>query len=162
AIQLYLWRHFHRMLNPTLVAATLVVIGFVIVVVHAFNAHRHHLREMKEDAYDSVEALVGIRSDAFETNAPDSRCLFDTDFRSPHERPFYEHADKLVKLAPGQTIDQIYKTVVERNKVVADRLARGDHPLTACERARREVPLSGFDGAIKKALDNVTFPSQIP
>jgi hypothetical protein len=161
AIQLYLTKQFRRMINPPLVAATVLTVVVTLYVVLAFNSHRHHLREMKEDAYDSVEALVGIRADAFETNAAESRWLYDTDFREHHEKTFAEHAGKLVSLAPGQNVDRIYETLIKRNKLITARIAKGDNPITACERARAEVPLSGFDGALKKALDNVTFPSTI-
>jgi hypothetical protein len=162
ALQLYVAKSFRRYVNPALVAATLLTLGFVFYTVRAFNGNGRHLRALKEDAYDSIEALVNARSDAYETNAAESRWLLDPDRKPEHALSFTEHVARLASFTNNQTFDTAYAIARQRDKVMRQRMAKGDDAVTAGKRATRELPLAGMDGALKKALDNVTFPDPDP
>src|SRR5262249_46533234 len=69
AVQIYVSRRFRRRINLGLFAASVITLIATAYATRAFGVHRHDLVALKEDAYESIEALVGARADAYETNA---------------------------------------------------------------------------------------------
>jgi len=160
--QVYVTRHFRRMLNPALALATAVAVAFVCYTASAFVSHAHNLQGVKQDSYDSVAALLDARADAYEANAAESRWLLDWQMRAEHERTFFEYAGKLATFSNGQTFEKAYTIAQRRKALMAERLKKGDKPVTAGLDARTASPLDGMDGALRKALDNITFPDANP
>ena len=160
-IQVFIARRFRRRLNPGLVAATLVTVIAMSYATGAFAAHARHLAALESDAYQSIEALVGARADAYETNAAESRWLLDQDFRKHHERTFVDHAAKLVSFAPSADIAKLIERIDMRAAMVADLGKHGVDEVVADRRAIDEYKMQGVDGELIRALDNVTFPEEM-
>ena len=57
-VQKFLTARTHRVLNPMLLLATLVTVVFVIYTFSTLGAERHRLKVAKEDAFDSIRALL--------------------------------------------------------------------------------------------------------
>jgi len=160
--QAYVTRSFRRHLNPALALATVMTAVFICYTFFQFVSHSLHMKGVKQDSYDSVAALLDMRADVYEANAAESRWLLDTQTRAKHERTFREYTAKLVSFSGGQTFEKAYAIAQRRNALMADRMKKGDDPVTAGLYARAELPLDGMDGALKKALDNITFPDADP
>ena len=160
--QVYVTRSFRRQLNPALALATVVTAVFIGYTLFQFVSHSQHMKGVKQDSYDSVAALLDARANVYEANAAESRWLLDPQARAEHERTFREYAAKLVSFSGGQTFEKSYAIAQRRNGIMADRMKKGEDPVTAGLYARTEHPLDGMDGALKKALDNITFPDADP
>ncbi|MEU7121757.1 hypothetical protein [Streptomyces zaomyceticus] len=78
-LQWYLARHFHRILNPGLLAATACALLAVILPSEALTATSEQLRVARRDAFDSIVALSRARATAYDANADESRYLLDRD-----------------------------------------------------------------------------------
>jgi hypothetical protein len=156
--QRYLRRTFRRTVSPALAGATLVAAVLAGYAVHAFGAHAADLRGMKEDSYDSVQALLATRADAYEANSAESRWLLDRAAAPEHEQRFHDYVRKLAAFRDGQTFATAGTIAGERNRRMTERIRRGEDPVTAGRQVRAELPLDGMDGSLKTALDNVTFP----
>jgi len=161
AVQVYVARRFRRMANPGLVAATALVVVSTWYVTGSFRSHQHHLVALNDDAYQSVEALVGARADAYETNAAESRWLLDADFREHHARTFNEHTAKLTTFATGEDFTKLTERVDLRTAMVADEEKRGVETIVADRRAIDRYKMQGVDGELVRALENVTFPDEM-
>ncbi|HEY7180387.1 MAG TPA: hypothetical protein VIC84_03160 [Blastocatellia bacterium] len=160
--QIYVTRSFRRRLNPALALATVVSALFIAYSLSRFVSHSQHMDGVKQDSYESVAALLDARADVYEANAAESRWLLDPQARAEHERTFREYTAKLVSLSGGQTFEKAYAIAQRRNALMADRMKKGDDPVAASLHTRSEHPLDGMDGALKKALDNITFPDTDP
>jgi hypothetical protein len=162
ATQVFVARRFHRRVNPGIAAATVVALGFGAYTCHAFGAHARDLKGAKLDAYDSVQALLATRAEAYEANAAESRWLLDRSERAVHERRFVEFVGKLATFSGGQTFATVHAIALARNADLAARLTHGEDAVSAGEAARTARPLAGMTGSLQRALDNVTFPSPDP
>lgn len=156
--QRHVQRRFRRVVSPALAGATLVAAVLAGYAVHAFASHAADLQGMKQDAYDSVQALLATRADAYEANSAESRWLLDRGAAADHERRFFDYVHKLAAFRDGQTFATAGATANERNLRMAERLRRGEDPVAAGQHVRGELPLDGMDGSLKTALDNITFP----
>jgi hypothetical protein len=162
ALQIYLARRFRRLVNPALALATIVSAAFISFTAYRFISHSHDMKGLKQDSYDSVAALLDARADAYEANAAESRWLLDPQSRAEHEKTFREYTARLASFGNGQTFEKAYATAQRRNVLMADRMKKGEDPVTAALDARTELPLDGMDGSLKQGLDNVTFPDTDP
>jgi len=133
--QLYLRRRFHRNFNPLLAGATALSIAFLALTVYSFGNQMNHLREAKQDSYDSVIALLGTKSEAYLANAAESRYLLDPDQAQLQEQYFFAQAAKLANFQGGMTFDQALVNA----------------------RAGRVTPMAQFSGLINNELSNITF-----
>jgi hypothetical protein len=156
--QRQLQRRVRRVVSPALAGATLVAAGLAGYAVHAFRSHAVDLEGMKRDSYDSVQALLATRADAYEANSAESRWLLDRGAAADHERRFFDQVHKLAAFRDGQTFATAGATADERNRRMGERLRRGEAPVAAGQQVRAELPLDGMDGSLRTALDNVTFP----
>jgi hypothetical protein len=57
-LQIYLARRFHRLVNPALVAATIVTATSLVLAVGLLSHQSEHLRTAKKDAFDSLLVLT--------------------------------------------------------------------------------------------------------
>ncbi len=103
AVQKFLNEKTHRMLNPLLVAATLIALWFVFYSFSTFGSERHRLKVAKEDAFTSIHALLRAEAVAYAANADESRYLLDASHASEHEAAFSSKANSLITLPPGTT-----------------------------------------------------------
>ena len=133
---------FHRRLCPPILFAML---GVMICGAHLHSSLAGSslaLKVAKEDAYDSVLALLNARSSAFKADAAANRMLFDRDNAAAHQKTFAENVAQVASF-DGQ---HNFKETIERAE---KELKHGDR-----------VNLPGFDGALAKELSNVRFPGE--
>jgi hypothetical protein len=76
-LQIYLLRKTRRILSPALLAATLLAGVLAVGLAYRFTTARDSLRVAKEDAFDSIHALVRARAIAYDANGDESRFLLD-------------------------------------------------------------------------------------
>jgi hypothetical protein len=160
--QWFFLRRFRRILNPGFAAATLVVIWLLVFSVRAFVANASDVKAMKEDAYDSVAALLDSRAQAYEANAAESRWLLDPQMRVEHDRMFTGYVARLAQIGVGQTFEGVAALGDRRNAMYAQLVNKGDTGVEAGAIVRSAVPIPGFSGSLAKGLDNVTFPDTDP
>jgi hypothetical protein len=141
-LQLYLYRRFHRILNPALALATLSALGLTVLGVGLLGGESEHLRVAKRDAFDSILALTQARAVSYDANADESRYLVDPDRASRYEQAFLAKSQRLVGL-PGATIGG-YDGKLD----AALRAYRGDHA---------NVGWQGFYGT---EFRNITFTGE--
>jgi hypothetical protein len=94
-VQSYLNKRTRRILNPMLVLATLLTVGFVLYTVGILSAERSDLKVAKEDAFESVHALWRAKAVAYAANTDESRYLLDPKHAFGHEQAFQQKAQTL-------------------------------------------------------------------
>jgi hypothetical protein len=139
-LQMFLSHRMHRLINPGLLAATVIVVGFSLFTVHAFNGAAAQLKTAKEDAFDSLDALWNARAVAFDANADESRYLFDHELGANYENAFFTKNAKLLSLSGVQTDESSY-----------DAVSRA---------AASGSTAAGETGYLAKELSNVTFEGE--
>jgi hypothetical protein len=162
AAQWFFVKRFRRILNPGFAAATLVVLWLLVSSVRAFVANGADVKAMKEDAYDSVAALLDSRAHAYEANAAESRWLLDPQMRVEHDRTFTTYLGRLAAIGVGQTWEGVAALGDRRNAIYAQLVKKGDTGVEAGAIVRSTVPIPGFSGSLAKGMDNVTFPDPDP
>jgi hypothetical protein len=143
ALQGFLFRRMHRVINPALLAATALIAGFLIYVVTCFVAVGRDLKWGKQDAFDSVGFLWRARADAYDANGEAGRRLLDPERHDAHEQAFREKVGRLVTLPPGTKYPDLLAAV------------RG---LRLPEEAGRLPP--AFKGHLADELRNITFAGE--
>ncbi|MFI6355617.1 hypothetical protein ACIBJF_23780 [Streptomyces sp. NPDC050743] len=141
-LQWYLARHFRRVLNPGVLAATVCTLLAVILGSQMLSASADHLRVARRDAFDSVVALSRARAVAYDANADESRYLLDPQRRTRYEESFLAKSQQLYGLR-GATLPTY------------------DTRLTTTWRAyRTDHHDLRFTGEFRRELDNITFPGE--
>ncbi|WP_369234048.1 hypothetical protein AB5J56_19735 [Streptomyces sp. R21] len=142
ALQWYLARRFHRVLNPGVLAATVCTLLAVLLGAQFLSASAGHLRGARRDAFDSVVALSRARATAYDANADESRYLLDPDRREQYAKTFLDKSQKLYGIR-GATL-ATYDAGLDRTW----QAYRGDqaHPQ--------------FTGEYRRELDNITFAGE--
>jgi hypothetical protein len=100
ALQLYLMRRCRRMVNPALVAATLVAIALVATTVAQLSAEAGHLRVAKQEAFDSIIALTQARAVSYDANADESRYLVDPGRAAQYQQAFLVKSEQIADVGP--------------------------------------------------------------
>lgn len=117
-LQIFLFRRFHRRMNPALAAATLAALVFTIGGAVAAESASADFRTAESDAFDSVLALSQARAVSSGMNADESRWLLvrdQPDQRSRFEQSFRAGEQQIAALpAPdvadyGVTLDRVTK-----------------------------------------------------
>ena len=85
--QLHLYRQYRRVMNPAMLAGSVVLLGLLIGYATLSSSVMASIRAAKEDAFDSVHALTRARSVAYDANALETLYLLES-----------THADKQVGL----------------------------------------------------------------
>ncbi|HEX8005247.1 MAG TPA: hypothetical protein VF482_02330 [Trebonia sp.] len=142
ALQAYLAVRYRRLMNPALIAATVITLGLTAAAAGQLGAEAGHLKVAKQDAFDSIIALTQARAVSYDANADESRYLVD----------------------PGQAAQyqQAFLTKSQRLAAVGDVGIFGyDAALTADIGAYRadnaDVRFGGYLGA---EFHNITFPGE--
>ena len=100
ALQLYLAARCRRMVNPALVAATLIAIALVAVTVAQLSAKAGHLRVAKQEAFDSIIALTQARAVSYDANADESRYLVDPGRAAQYQQAFLVKSEQIADVGP--------------------------------------------------------------
>src|SRR5262249_8119446 len=132
AVQVFLTRRMHRVLNPLLLVATVITGLFWLYTMQAILSGRHQLKVATEDAFTSIHALWQARAVAYSMNADESRYLLDSAQAQRHESAFFTKAAKLAQVPAGQSFETL--TVAGPGKFPA-----------------------GFTGYLADELNNITF-----
>lgn len=80
-LQIYFFRKFKRILNPPLLAATLILCSFLFFAKSAFDDSDEYLQVAKNDSYQSIHDLWEVKAIARQANATESFYLLETDKR---------------------------------------------------------------------------------
>jgi hypothetical protein len=136
ATQVFLARRMHRLLNPFLVAATLVTLWVTFSSFGSFGEEERHLKVAKEDAFTSIRALSRARAVAYAANGDESRYLLDHVDAAEYEKGFFEMSRLLVHLPQSTDVRQ----------AIAAAAQGGTTP--------------GFTGYLADELNNITFPGE--
>ena len=134
-MQVFLTVRMRRLINPCLLAATLLTIGFVFYTVQAFRAATAHLKVAKEDAFTSITALWQARATAYDANTDESRWLFDRAHAADYESAFFAKNARLLAAPGGES----YANVAA--------VTAGPLP-------------HGMQGYLAQEMDNITFAGE--
>jgi hypothetical protein len=132
AIQKFLTNHTNRILNPLLLLATLVAVGFVLYTFSALGDERRDLKIAKEDAFTSINALWRARATAYSANGDESRYLLDYGHAQDHQSAFFAKVALLAKPPEFEDISD----------------------------ARKAAELGKLSGYLGDELKNITFPGE--
>jgi len=100
ALQLYLMARCRRMINPALIAATLVAIALVATTVAQLSTEAGHLRVAKQEAFDSIIALTQARAVSYDANADESRYLVDPGRAAQYQQAFLVKSEQIADVGP--------------------------------------------------------------
>jgi hypothetical protein len=92
-MQVFVAGRMRRMLNPGLFLATLTAFIFVVYTGQRFVTSDRDLKVVKEDAFDSIGALLQARAIAYSANGDESRYLLDPERAAVYEKAFYSKAN---------------------------------------------------------------------
>jgi hypothetical protein len=100
ALQLYLMARCRRMVNPALLAATLISIALVGATAAQLSAEAGHLRVAKQEAFDSIIALTQARAVSYDANADESRYLVDPGRAAQYQQAFLVKSEQIADVGP--------------------------------------------------------------
>jgi hypothetical protein len=136
-LQLFLTKKTRRILNAPLVIATLMALVFPVYLALRFSDARDSLRIAKEDAFDSIHAIVRARTLAYDANGDESRYLLDMSAARGMDDAFRK---KVAALSSQPT------ATVPSQRELADRKRKGQ--------------TGGATGLFWDELKNVTFDGE--
>jgi hypothetical protein len=139
--QVFLRRRFRRRFNVFLVVST---VAMALLVNHLYSSLREsavHLKAAKEDAYDSMVALLNIRVEAYEAQVNQIRALIDRENAEKYHQEFDKHIANIATF-PGSTID----ATIALAKKQAE--------------AKERINLPNLKGSLKDEFDNIKFDGE--
>jgi hypothetical protein len=141
-IHIYLSVRFRRRLNVPLILSMLVLALFVRYLTDNLGESSHGLVVAKEDAYNSVLALLDARAAANLANAAQSRCLLDKADMVAQQKLFQFNMDRIATIAQGQ----------DGQKILASAQAQLE--------TGKKPSLPGLSGALADELANIRFEGE--
>jgi hypothetical protein len=135
-LQLFLSQRTRRTLNPMLLGATGIAVGFLNYTAGACLSASQHLRVAKEDAFTSMHALRQARANGYIANAAESRYLLDSSFALQYEQAFLTNINKIAQIPSGETFETVRTAYIAQKKV------------------------AGFTGYLADQLNNITFAGE--
>lgn len=139
-VQLFLNYRMRRILNPGLLTASALAIIFLGYTYKTLSAASYNLKVAKENAFDSLYDLRQARALAYSANGDESRYLLDKTFAKSYEQAFFQKANQIAKIPSNQT----FNSVVNAYQSTQDSTFK----------------VSGFQGFLADALQNITFPGE--
>ncbi len=133
ATQVLLTRLTRRTLNPLLLLATVLAVGFTLYCVLGMQREQRQLKLAKEDAFASLHALWSARAISYAANSDESRYLLDPGHAAAQEQAFFTKTGSLATLPAGLTPQRL-----------VTQLRAGKH-------------VEGFSGYLADELNNITF-----
>lgn len=107
AAQLFLFRKTHRLVNPGIAIATVMLLAFALYAVTTLDTVENTLISAKQDAFDSIHALWKARAVAYDANADESLYLLyhgDKDNQAKATSDFKGKAALLSDIAPQDAL----------------------------------------------------------
>jgi hypothetical protein len=141
-IHIYLTVHFRRRLNMPLILTMLILTVFLRYLTSQLSFSAHGLIVAKEDAYNSVLALLDARASAYLADSAQSRCLLDKQDIARQQKLFQTNMDRIATIKEGEDGRAI--------------LARAKEQLEAGQKPN----LAGLSGALADELSNVRFEGE--
>jgi hypothetical protein len=139
-VQIFLNKRMRRILNPGLLAASIVTMIFLGYATQSLISASYHLKIVKEEAFDSLYTLRVARALAYSANGDESRYLLDKTLANKHEQAFFQKTTDTVSLPPGSTFASVANTYQNNTN--------------------QDFKLPGFKGSLADGLHNITFPGE--
>ena len=96
--QVFLAARFRRLINPALVAATVLAVGLAIAGAAQLGAQAGNLKVAKQDAFDSILALTQARAVSYDANADETRFLVDPGRAAAYQDAFLRKSQELANV----------------------------------------------------------------
>jgi hypothetical protein len=96
--QVFLAGRYRRLVNPALVAATVLAVGLAIAAAVQLGAQAGNLKVAKQDAFDSILALTQARAVSYDANADETRFLVDPGRAAAYQDAFLRKSLELVNV----------------------------------------------------------------
>jgi hypothetical protein len=141
--QIYLRVRFRRRLSVPLLVATITTCFFLSHLSSALGNCSRDTKVAKEDAYDSIVALLAARSNVYDANAAESRWLLDHEYAPVHEKYFKDKTDAVAHFSSDHNFDET---------IAAARRHQQSH--------RERLNLPGFEGQLALELGNIRFSGE--
>ncbi len=151
-LQLFVARRYRRTLNPALLIATVLSVGFALLTGIGLLRQADDLRIAKEDAFDAIHVLWTVRAVAFDSNADGSRWLFDREWADRYQDTFNAKTGYLTDTMAGQT-------AIGRGEALA-KVAAAYAQYIALDGEMRNLERSG-DHKAAMALKIGLYPGQV-
>ncbi|WP_246251112.1 MULTISPECIES: hypothetical protein [Actinomadura] len=100
-LQVYMAARFRRTLNPALALATLLTLVLTGVSAVMLSGQANHLRDAKDDGFDSILALSRARAISNSANADETRYLIDPGRADSYEQVFLSKSQTVLYLKAG-------------------------------------------------------------
>jgi CHASE3 domain sensor protein len=141
-INIFISVRFKRRLNMPLILTMLFLAVFLRYLTSALGESSHGLVVAKEDAYNSVLALLDARSAAYLADSTLSRCLLDSEDVGNQKKFFQANLDRIAILPAGQSGQAVLSTALKQSE------------------NGQKVSVSGFGGALADELANIRFEGE--
>jgi hypothetical protein len=111
-LQVYLAVRFRRLVNPVLALATVASLVLIAVTAGLLTSEAGHLRNAKNDGFDSVLSLSRARAISNNANADETRYLLDPARADTYEQVYLDKSQEILYVPAGnlttyyQQIDQ--------------------------------------------------------
>ena len=142
ALQVHFAARFRRLVNPALVAATVLTLAFAAVTISRFSAESDQLTLAKQDAFGSIQALTLARAVSYDANADESRYLVDPGRATQYQQSFLAKSQRVVNVGNVGILGY-------------DAALAAD--IAAYQRDNSDVRFGGYLGA---EFRNITFPGE--
>ncbi|NUP47278.1 MAG: hypothetical protein HOW97_08185 [Catenulispora sp.] len=168
ALQVFVFRHFHRTLNPALVAATLAALVFTIGGAAATVGAGSDFHKAKSDAFDSVLTLSQTKALGSGANADESRWLLahdHPDLQARFEASYVRGSLQLASAGNATTPLEYDSTIAGVNgrlsAIRARAESRDDRP-TGQDLVGSDLSDTGLttDSAFGREFNNITFDGE--
>jgi hypothetical protein len=140
--QFFLKGRFRRRLNIALLISTFCTIALVQHLSSTLSHNSQSVKVAKEDAFNSVVALLETRADAYAASAAEIRGLLDHEKSDVHEK---DYSDQIAKIAHFTNQANYPDTVETARK----QLQAGD-----------KINLPAFSGSMADELSNIRFEGE--
>lgn len=151
-LQAYVARHYRRMLNPALIAATLLAAVLVIAAMVQLGDQAFRLNVAKQEAFGSILALTRARAVSHDANADESRYLVDPGRAAEYQEAFLDKSQQLADVGDmgnvgdvGDMGDATYEAALVARYISA--FEAGD-------------PYSTLDGYLGSGFELNAFPGE--
>ncbi len=94
-VQVFLATRYRRLINPGLVAATVLALGLIVAGLVQLGAQANQLYVAKVEAFNSIQALSQARAVSYDANANESRFLVDPGFAAQYQNDFLTQSQQL-------------------------------------------------------------------
>jgi hypothetical protein len=139
---IYLSMRFRRRLNTSILLAIACSGLFLQHLSATLATSSRDLTVAKEDAYNSVVALLDARANSYDGNAAESRWLLDRTRGSEHQKYFLDKIATVAKFEKGHD----FAETIETAKKQFENNEKGNLP--------------GFTGSLADELSNIRFPGE--